>query len=83
MRAFANFAGHTKHTGRPACCRLCKDVEAARLEADDNCKFLKSLRKMFEKLNVMDDFQVCGQREVWWRAGRIAEITRCSGTIRC
>ena len=42
----------------PASYRLCKEVEAARLEADDNCKFLKALRKLFEKLNMMDDFQV-------------------------
>lgn len=47
----------------PACLvllagRLCKEVEAAREEANDNCKFLRPLRKLFEKLDAMDDFQV-------------------------
>lgn len=39
-------------------CRLCKDVEAARAEANDNSQFLRPLRRLFEKLNVMDDFPV-------------------------
>jgi dynein heavy chain, axonemal len=33
-----------------------QDVEAARCEANDIVKFLKPLRRYFEKLNMMDDF---------------------------
>ena len=36
--------------------RLCKDVFSARLEANDNMKYLRTLEDWFEKLNTQDDF---------------------------
>jgi dynein heavy chain len=45
-----------KSTYYPSFSRLIDEVEAARQEANDNVKFLKPLRKHFEKLNLMDEF---------------------------
>ena len=36
--------------------RLCKDVFSARLEANDNMKYLRTLEDWFEKLNTEGDF---------------------------
>jgi dynein heavy chain, axonemal len=36
--------------------RLCKEVFAARLEANDNVKYLRTLEGWFHKLNTMDEF---------------------------
>eukprot|EP00884_Botryococcus_braunii_P022565 jgi/Botrbrau1/8993/Bobra.0148s0096.1 len=40
----------------PAFTRLTKEVEAARGQASSNVRFLRPLRKLLEKLNMMDDF---------------------------
>eukprot|EP00891_Asterochloris_glomerata_P002883 jgi/Astpho2/2883/Aster-01037 len=45
-----------KSTYYPAFNRLFREVETACLEANDNVRILKPLRKYFEKLNGMDDF---------------------------
>ena len=46
----------SKSTYSPAFNRLCKEIVIARLEANDNVKFLKALRPYLEKLSLMDDF---------------------------
>ena len=46
----------SKSTYSPAFNRLCKDVAVSRVEANENVKFLKPLKKFFEKLNLSDDF---------------------------
>ena len=35
-----------------------QEVEAERAQANDNVLYLQPLRRLFEKLNMMDDFQV-------------------------
>ena len=45
-----------KSTYHPGFDRLCREVSAAREEANDNVKFLAPLSKLFEKLNMADDF---------------------------
>ena len=45
-----------KSTYYPAFNRLCKEVAVGRVEANDNVKYLKTLKKNFEKLNLADDF---------------------------
>ena len=50
-----------RSTYLPAFARLCSDVEAARTQAADNCRFLRPLRRLFEKLNTMVR---------WWKWGR-------------
>lgn len=47
-----------RSTYYPAFNRLFQEVEQARLEANDNVKFLKPLKKYLEKLNQMDEFVV-------------------------
>lgn len=37
--------------------KLCKEVFAARLEANDNCKYLRTLEQWFKRLNSSDDFE--------------------------
>ena len=46
----------SKSTYSPAFNRLSKDVAVSRVEANENVKFLKPLKKFFEKLNLSDDF---------------------------
>ena len=46
----------SKSTYSPAFNQLCKEIAIARLEANDNVKFLKALRPYLEKLSLMDDF---------------------------
>lgn len=46
----------TKSTYYPAFTRLVKEVELARLEANSNVKYLKPLKRYFEKLSLSDDF---------------------------
>ena len=46
----------SKSTYSPSFSRLCKEVVIARMEANDNLKYLKTLRPFLEKLNLMDDF---------------------------
>lgn len=58
--------------------RLCKDANSAKAEAIDNHKFLKSLRTYFEKLNMMDDFQVRILIAVWWHS-----VTHCTAHFAC
>ena len=38
-------------------CRLVKEVEAGKAEANDNVRYLAPLRKLLEKLSQLDDFQ--------------------------
>ena len=46
----------TKSTYFPAFNRLCREVAAGRVEANDDVKFLAPLKKYFEKLSMGDDF---------------------------
>lgn len=46
----------TKSTYHPAFVRLAREVELARLESNSNVKYLKPLRRYFEKLSMSDDF---------------------------
>mmetsp|Transcript_14602 Transcript_14602/g.45793 ORF Transcript_14602/g.45793 Transcript_14602/m.45793 type:complete len:4603 (+) Transcript_14602:85-13893(+) len=39
--------------------RLCKEVYTARLEANDNVKFLRTLEDWFDKLSSAEDFPAC------------------------
>ena len=39
--------------------RLCKEVYTARLEANDNVKFLRTLEDWFDKLASAEDFPAC------------------------
>ena len=48
----------SKSTYHPGFDRLCKEVAAARVEANDNVKYLATLQKYFDKLNMADDFPV-------------------------
>ena len=45
-----------KSTYYPAFNRLCKEVAIGRVEANDNVKYLRTLKKYFDKLNMADDF---------------------------
>ena len=46
----------SKSSYYPAFHRLCKEVAAARVEANDNVLFLKPLDRYFQKLNLADEF---------------------------
>eukprot|EP00698_Gefionella_okellyi_P021190 TRINITY_DN679_c0_g2_i1.p1 TRINITY_DN679_c0_g2~~TRINITY_DN679_c0_g2_i1.p1 ORF type:complete len:4462 (-),score=1316.63 TRINITY_DN679_c0_g2_i1:16-13401(-) len=46
----------TKNQYAPAFSRLVKDVETARMEANDNAIHLRPLRKLFQRLNTEPDF---------------------------
>ena len=46
----------TKSTYFPAFNRLCREVASAKLEANDNLAYLRPLKKLFERLSLMDDF---------------------------
>lgn len=48
----------SKSTYHPGFDRLCREVAAARVEANDNVKFLAPLQRYFEKLNMADEFPV-------------------------
>mmetsp|Transcript_25005 Transcript_25005/g.85566 ORF Transcript_25005/g.85566 Transcript_25005/m.85566 type:complete len:4525 (+) Transcript_25005:136-13710(+) len=47
---------YAKSTYVPSFNRLCRDVALARVEANDNVRFLKPLTKYFEKLATADEF---------------------------
>jgi len=56
MRRVLRALDEAKSTYCTAFARLCKDVYIARLEANDNTKYLQILESWFEKLVTMDDF---------------------------
>ena len=51
----------TKSTYFPAFNRLCKEVANAKVEANDNLAYLRPLKKLFERLSLMDDFNALSE----------------------
>ena len=47
----------TKSTYFPSFSRLCKEVSAARVEANNNVNFLNPLVRYLERLNMSDEFK--------------------------
>ena len=63
----------SKSTYHPGFDRLCREVAAARTEANDNVKYLAPLSKYFDKLNMADDFQARPQT----LAAKLSSSCRC------
>jgi len=56
IRRVLQFLESAKSTYCLPFARLCKEVFAARLEANDNVKYLRTLEGWFQRLNTMDEF---------------------------
>jgi hypothetical protein len=56
IRKVLQFLESAKSTYCLPFARLCKEVFAARLEANDNVKYLRTLESWFSRLNSSDDF---------------------------